>query len=287
MWGCNPAYTPGVVPKLFLDQPEENFLNEECKRRYQSITSVAMYLAHVCRYDILYTVNQLARAVSKPSKARMGAAKHLLRYLDGSADFSITYKQGGFKLTAFSDANRGTNPDNGKSTSSYIIMLSNGPINFKVGIQGFTAQSTMEAELVAVAPTMKKAVFCSKIMLGVGFKEGFGSVPLYINNTSVFHVAGNRTYRPRAKHIALRYFFAQELVKEGKITILCEHKIKSSISEASTSTSTVTMPSSSSSGNSRRKRRGDSIRRCRTRLYAGSKYFSILIDFDVFAFSWT
>ena len=32
-----------------------------------------------------------------------GAAKHLLSYLAGSTGFSITYKQGGFKLTAISD----------------------------------------------------------------------------------------------------------------------------------------------------------------------------------------
>ena len=136
MWDCNPAYNPGVGPELSLDQPEENLLNEEGKRRYQSITGVAVYLAQVCRYDILYTVNQLTRAMSKPSKAHMGAPKHLLRYLAGSTDFSITYKQGGFKLTTFSDANWGANPDNGKSTSPYTIMLSNGQTSFKAGIQG-------------------------------------------------------------------------------------------------------------------------------------------------------
>ena len=98
-------------------------------------------------------------------------------------------------------------------------MLSNDPMSFKVAIQGLTAQSTMEAELMAAAVTMKEAVFCSNMMLELGFKEGFGSVPLYINITSALHVTGNRTYSPRAKHIALRYFFVQELVEEGKITI--------------------------------------------------------------------
>ena len=98
-------------------------------------------------------------------------------------------------------------------------MFSNRPISFKVGIQGLAAQSTMEAELVAAALTMKEAIFCSKMMLEVGLNEGFGSVPLYIDNTSVLHVAGNRTYSPRAKHIALRYFFMQALVEEAKITI--------------------------------------------------------------------
>ena len=92
--GCNPASTPGVGPDLSLDQPKETLLNEEGKRRLQSITGAAMYLAQVCRYDILYTIKQLARAMSTPSKANMEAATHLLRYLVGSTDFSITYKQG-------------------------------------------------------------------------------------------------------------------------------------------------------------------------------------------------
>ena len=93
-----------------------------------------MYLAQVSRYDILYAINQLARAMSKPSKAHMGAAKHVLRYLAGSVNFPITYKRGGFKLTTYTDANWGRNSDNGKSTSSYIVMLANGPISFKVGL---------------------------------------------------------------------------------------------------------------------------------------------------------
>ena len=49
-----------------------------------------MYLGQVTRYDILFAVNRLARAVSKPSKVPMSAAKHLFRYLAGTVDFVIT-----------------------------------------------------------------------------------------------------------------------------------------------------------------------------------------------------
>ena len=149
----------------------------------------------------------------------MGAAKHVLRYLAGSVNFPITYKRGGFKLTTYTDANWRGNPDNGKSTSSYIMMLANSPISFKVGLQSLTAQSIMEAELVAAAPAMKESLFCRKVIVELGFTEGFRSVPVYVDNTSALHVAGNRTFSPRAKHIALRYFFVQELVKEGKVNI--------------------------------------------------------------------
>ena len=97
--------------------------------------------------------------------------------------------------------------------SSYIVFLSNAPVSFKMGPQGLTAQSTMEAELVAAALAMKEAVFCSNMMKELGFGTGFDIVPLYIDNTSALHVAGNRTYSSRVKDVALRYFFIQELVK--------------------------------------------------------------------------
>ena len=42
---------------------------------------------------------------------------------------------------------------------------------------------------------------------------------MYIDNTSTLHVAGNRTYSSRIKHVALRYCFIQDLVKEGRIAI--------------------------------------------------------------------
>ena len=44
-------------------------------------------------------------------------------------------------------------------------------------------------------------------------------MPVYIDNTSTLHVAGNQTYSPRVKRVALRFFLVQELVEEGRISI--------------------------------------------------------------------
>ena len=52
------------------------------------------------------------------------------------------------------------------------MTLANASTIFKMG-------STMEAELVVADLTLKEgAVFCSNIMLELGFDESFGSVPL-------------------------------------------------------------------------------------------------------------
>ena len=57
MKGCNPALTVGAGPDFSLNQPKKNLLDEEGKRRYQSIVGATLYLAQVSRHDILYAVN--------------------------------------------------------------------------------------------------------------------------------------------------------------------------------------------------------------------------------------
>ncbi|CAM9533246.1 unnamed protein product [Sphacelaria rigidula] len=126
---------------------------------------------------------------------------------------------GGFKLTAFSDANWGNNPDNGKSTSAYLMMMCKAPVRFKSGIQSLTTMSTMEAKLVAAALTMKAAVFCLNMMTELSFGQQFGQVSLQIDNTATLRVIGNEAYSSRTEYIALRFFYIREMAKEGKITI--------------------------------------------------------------------
>ena len=166
-----------------------------------------MYIAQVLRYVIMYATGQLARPMAKPSKVHMVAARDTLRYLAGTTNFSITYKKGGIKLATFSDSNWANNPDNAKSTSSYVTMLANASMSFRSGLQGLTAMSTMEAELVASALAMKETVFCSNMLTELGFRKEFAQMPVYCDNTVTLHALGNRSFSSRTKHIALRFFF--------------------------------------------------------------------------------
>ena len=216
---CNPTSTPGYGSEISNNQPEGTLLNKEETREYPGIVGSLMYIAQVLRYYIMYATGQLAREMVKPRKVHMVAAKHTLRYLAGTTNFSITYKKGGFRLATFSDSNWANNPDSEKSTSSYVTMLANAPMSFRSGLQGLTAMSTMEAELVASALAMKVAVFCSNMLTELGFGKEFAQMPVYCDNTATLHALGNRSFSSRTKHIAMRFFFIRELVTQGRISI--------------------------------------------------------------------
>ena len=132
--------------------------------------------------------------MSIPANIHMGAAKHLLRHLSETKNFIITHKKGGLRLTAFPDSNCGNNEDNGKSVSSYIMMMAKAPVSFKSGLQSLTAMSTLEAELIVAALAMEEEIFCTNIMTELGFLSDFSSAPLYIDNTATLNVIGNQTF---------------------------------------------------------------------------------------------
>ena len=178
-----------------------------------------MYIAQVLMHDIMYATGQLTRPMAEPSKVHMVAAKHILRYLAETTKFSATYKKVSFRLATVSDSNWANNPDNGKSTSSYVTMLANAPMSFRPGLQGLTAMSSIEAELVASALAMKEAVFFSNMLTELGLGKEFTQMPVYCDNTATLHALGNRSFSSRTKHIALPFFFMREPVTEGRISI--------------------------------------------------------------------
>lgn len=63
--------------------------------------------------------------------------------------------------------------------------------------------SSMEAEQVASALTMKEAVLGSNMLTELGFGREINQVPLNIDTTASLHLIGNRAFSFRIKHIAL------------------------------------------------------------------------------------
>lgn len=70
---------------------------------------------------------------------------------------AITCRTGCFEMAGYRDASWETTPDNGKSTSGYLLIVTGGPSSFKTTLQSVTAESTLEAELISIALASKEA----------------------------------------------------------------------------------------------------------------------------------
>eukprot|EP00903_Cladosiphon_okamuranus_P010136 g9598.t1 len=121
-------------------------------------------------------------------------------------------------LSVYTDSSFGENPDNGRSTTGPLFFLGGGLLNFGAKSQTIAAQSTVEAEIQAISYAAREAVYISKFMGELKFKN-FKSGPIHSDSTGALTVAGNAMHSHRTKHVALLYFFIRELVTRGKISL--------------------------------------------------------------------
>ena len=90
---------------------------------YRQLVGWIMYLVNR-RLDICYAVNQLSQAMVKPTKIFWKVCKHVLRYLRGTSEYGLWYREKDeVKLHGFMDADWAGSPTNRKSTSGGILSI--------------------------------------------------------------------------------------------------------------------------------------------------------------------
>ena len=117
---------------------------------YASAIGSLMY-AQVCtRPNIAYIVGMLGGYLSNPRKDHWIAAKRVMRYLQRTKDYMLTYRKSDqLKIIGYSDFDFAGCRDSMKSTSSYIYLLAGGVISWKSVKQSIVPSSTMAAEFIA------------------------------------------------------------------------------------------------------------------------------------------
>ena len=98
---------------------------------YASAIGSLMY-AQVCkRPDIAYIVGMLGLCLSNPRKDHWIAAKRVMRYLQKTKDYMLTYRKlDQLEIIGYSDSDLSRCRDSMKFTSSYIYLLAGGAISW-------------------------------------------------------------------------------------------------------------------------------------------------------------
>lgn len=116
---------------------------------YASVVGSLMY-AQVFTCPIAYAVNVLGRHLSNPCLDHWKVVKNVMRYLQGTKDYMLTYKKyDKLQVIGYSDSNFANCPDDRKSTSGLIFMMAGGAISWKSVKQTLMSTLTMETKYIA------------------------------------------------------------------------------------------------------------------------------------------
>ncbi len=104
----------------------------ECvdQKLYQSAVGSLIYLS---RPDITFAISNVAKFCMKPTKEHWTAVKRIFRYLKGSLNFGLVYRNDKSKeCIGYSDSDWGGDYDDHKSTSGYLFQSGEQPSAGKV-----------------------------------------------------------------------------------------------------------------------------------------------------------
>ena len=90
---------------------------------YLQLVGSLMYLVNT-RPNICYAVNQLCHTMVEPTKLFWKVGKHVLRYLRGTTEYGLWYRQtDGVNFHGFTDVDWECSPSDRKSTSGGIFSI--------------------------------------------------------------------------------------------------------------------------------------------------------------------
>lgn len=217
MQDSKPISTP-VNPDIKLVASEE--ADDVCnQQRYQAVVGSLLYLSTKTRPDIAYAVSCVARFCARPTKEHWTAVKRILRYLKGTSNFGLIYKEDTpTTIIGYSDADWAGDVGDRKSTSGYMFFLGGAAISWRSSKQTCVALSTAEAEYVALSAAAQEAIWLQQLASDL-LNQSIRETTILEDNQSTICLTKNPQVHGRTKHIDIKYHFIRDMVEAGRIKL--------------------------------------------------------------------
>lgn len=169
MLSSKPARTPCVHNLKLVPNEGSTLANPH---EYKSMVGSLHYLTFT-RLDLSFAVHQVCQFMSTPTNAYLIAAKHILRYINGTSNCGIFLHPGPLSLSTFSNFNWARDPFGRRSTTRYLVYLGYNPITSSAKKQDTVSRSSTESKYRALATTAAKLCWLHQILKDLGIFLSF------------------------------------------------------------------------------------------------------------------
>ncbi|KAE8182692.1 hypothetical protein CF336_g8454, partial [Tilletia laevis] len=215
----NPAPTP-LDPKQRL-VPYDGQSTEAQQKLFQAELGYLNWLAQASRPDLMHFVAYLSRHAKNPGPIHIACMKRAFRYLAGTIDMKLriaAHSQD--DVVAYSDSDFGGD-HSAKSTSGWCVSVYGATVAWGSKLQTLVADSTAQAELIAVWQTSREVMAIRRFFEDLGFRvdgEGQPSV-IYCDNQPAIHIISNPVSNGLTRHMERKYLSTREQQERGFINI--------------------------------------------------------------------
>ena len=233
------------VDKINERKPLPDIIRKDCKEELQRLVGVLNWLACGTRPDIATITNILAQHIHHATPSHIKAAKHVLRYLNGSRDHGIAFSTktttdissyvkfpvDPTKFMSQCDANWGPQDQSkptiadpplelfkSRSMSGFLIWFG-GPLHWQSKRQTITARSSCEAEIYATDECVKALQQITFIFQDLSLSHLLPSTHVIYNDNEACVKWNAKLTTKGLRHIQIRENSSRELQRDGFCTI--------------------------------------------------------------------
>jgi transposase InsO family protein len=217
-----PITTPAAPVDLNFpaDNTDPKALDHKQMENYQSLIGALLYASNITRPDVAYAVGQLCRHTANPYQHHLHAARRIVRYLHQTKAYCLIFgvhPSANFQLVAFSDSDWAGDKATKKSTTGVIIKFSGDTICWLSRRQKVVAQSTAEAEYIALAEATKELLWFRSWVAEMFNKIVTGTI--YGDNRSSIDIVKTESLSNRVRHIDIRTHLIRDHYDKGDIEL--------------------------------------------------------------------
>jgi hypothetical protein len=182
----------------------------------------SLLYAQVCtRLNIAMAVEMLSHYQSNPRMEHWKAAKRVMRYLQGTMDYRLTYRYTDYlEVVGYSDSDFTRCVDSRKFTSWYIFLLAKGAISWRSNKQTIVATSTMKAEFIACYEAITQTLWLRNFIGGLKIVNSIARpIKIFCDNCVAIFFSKNNKSGSRSEHIDIKYLQVKENIKRNEVFI--------------------------------------------------------------------
>ncbi|KAF2885473.1 hypothetical protein ILUMI_20701 [Ignelater luminosus] len=144
---------------------------------------------------------------------------------NGEGNLRQPYREavGKIEATGYTDADYAGCVDTRKSTSGYIFVMANGPVTWKSQKQTVVAQSTTEAEYIALALGVREALWLRSFLQELSIEAT--TINIKVDNQSAIKLTQAQQLHSRTKHIDVKLHFVRDECEKGSISNINSHVV--------------------------------------------------------------
>ncbi|GIL54468.1 hypothetical protein Vafri_9945 [Volvox africanus] len=185
---------------------------------YRALVGELNYLAVSTRPDLAFALSVLSRYMAKLTKAAMGMAKGVLRYVAGTRNLGLVFRRRLSEvIDGYSDSDWAGDMNTRRSTTGYIFRVNGTAVSWSSQLQRTVAASSEEAEYQALSAAVREALWLSKLCEDLGVEES--QMRIQVDSQGAMNLGNNPITSPRSKHIDVQHHLVRERVASGEVAL--------------------------------------------------------------------